>query len=807
MALLLPAVMLQASPVSPELAHSIAAQHLCATTSRHAAPGRTVNPTLLMTARSANQTVADYYVFSVGMQDGYVIVAGDDRAPSVLAYSDEGTFDPADMPDGMRYMLDVYAQEMAMLRNCPASYSPASRAQRENVVRPMLTCNWNQNAPFNNLCPTYASGGKTERSVTGCVATATAQIMFYHKHPAQGTGSKTYECKVNETDQQTLSADFEHTTYQWDKMINDYSGEYSVEQGNAVATLLYHVGVAAGMEYGKVSAVGIFKMMNALRNHFGYSRQMRQHCRSGMTTSQWESIIYSELAAGRPVLFDGTASDGGHAFVLDGYDENGYVHINWGWGGKSNGYFMLTALNPDTQGIGSFEGGYNTAQTIIVGICPSQGEEEPERYFDVSAGSFTASGDQVKLGEKIPMLFKHVRATGYGCPTTVNLDLLMFVSGPNGEQIEQDTDGNNYLYKTEVGDCYEYTETDPAKDPFSFTAPATLPNGEYKLWLFYKCPEAGVSEYRGYTHNEHVPAHIDVEVKDGVMHFRPQQATCDLAVTAIDYPKQVGTSSHVSLSATVRNNGAEYLGYIHYDITRDGQTVSRATGQMLALATGGEVLTRTVITAPATAGDYELKVSGTNGALIGGPYQLKVVESSGHTLDIQTQLAPTAYSMPSGNVTGSAVLVNNGTGDFVGTIPYMILNRQANDVLLTGETPMVTIAAGQSATINITSTFEGTPGLTYGMCLRSVDAASEYNVWGEIAHFTIEAGPSTSIDRVSDPFVTVTAAHGLLTVSGASRVAVYNITGALMGTGSQLRLPSGAYIVVADGTVHKVLMH
>ena len=238
--------MLQASPVSPELAQSIAAQHQRATTSRHAAPGRAVNPTLVMTARSANQTVADYYVFSGGMQDGYVIGAGDDRAPSVLAYSDEGTFDPADMPDGMRYMLDVYAQEMAMLRNCPAGYAPALRAQRENVVRPMLTCNWNQSTPFNNLCPTYASGGKTERSVTGCVATATAQIMFYHKHPAQGTGSKTYECKVNETDLQTLSADFEHTTYQWDKMINDYSGEYSEEQGNAVATLLYHVGVAAG---------------------------------------------------------------------------------------------------------------------------------------------------------------------------------------------------------------------------------------------------------------------------------------------------------------------------------------------------------------------------------------------------------------------------------------------------------------------------------------------------------------------------------------------------------------------------------
>ncbi|MBP3737616.1 MAG: hypothetical protein J6I72_01030 [Muribaculaceae bacterium] len=406
----------------------------------------------------------------------------------------------------------------------------------------------------------------------------------------------------------------------------------------------------------------------------------------------------------------------------------------------------------------------------------------------------------------MPMLLRHLRATGYGCPTTVNLDLLMFVAGPNGEQIEQDTEGNHYLYSTEVGGAYEYTETDPSKDPFSFTPPTTLSNGEYKLWLFYKCPEAGVNEFRGYTHNEHVPAHIDVEVKNGIMYFKPWQATCDLAVTAIDYPKQVGTSSHVNIHATVRNNGAEYLNHINYVITRDGQTVSTTLGQKLALSTGGEVLTRTMVTAPATAGNYELKVTDTNGALIGGPYELKVLESSGYSLDIQSQLTPTAHSMPSGNVTGTATLVNNGTGNFVGTIPYMILNRQANDVLLTDETPIVSIPAGQSVTVNIASTFEGTPGMTYGMCLRSIDAPSEYNIWGNTAQFVIATSTSTGIDAIGEQNVDIHANQGVLTVSGASRVAVYSIAGQLMGTGRQQRLPRGIYIVVADGTPHKVVM-
>lgn len=183
-----------------------------------------------------------------------------------------------------------------------------------------------------------------------------------------------------------------------------------------------------------------------------------------------------------------------------------------------------------------------------------------------------------------------------------------------------------------------------------------------------------------------------------------------------------------------------------------------------------------------------------------------MLESSGYSLDIQSQLTPTAHSMPSGNVTGTATLVNNGTGNFVGTIPYMILNRQANDVLLTDETPMVSIPAGQSVMVNIASTFEGTPGMTYGMCLRSIDAPSEYNIWGNTAQFVIATSTSTGIDAVGEQNVDIHANQGVLTVSGASRVAVYSITGQLMGTGSQQRLPRGIYIVVADGTPHKVVM-
>ena len=206
-------------------AQSIALNHL-RENNRLNATGATPQLDLALTAKSKSMDV-DYYVFNMSEDKGYIIISGDDRASAVLAYSDEGTFDINSIPDGLQYWLDVYSQEMQYLRDNPNAPKAYNRSQLSSSVRPLLTCNWNQGEPYNNLCPTYSDNGTTKRAVTGCVATAAAQIMYYHRWPVTGTGSHSYVCNVNKTGEQTLSADFGSTTYDWDNMLDSYDGHVS----------------------------------------------------------------------------------------------------------------------------------------------------------------------------------------------------------------------------------------------------------------------------------------------------------------------------------------------------------------------------------------------------------------------------------------------------------------------------------------------------------------------------------------------------------------------------------------------------
>ena len=164
---------------------------------------------LSMTGTSADNKV-DYYVFNNGKDNGFIIVSGDDKAAPVLGYSDSGSFDANDIPDGMRYWLECYAEQMQYLRSHPESAYVAPRSRPNVMITPLLTCKWNQNSPYNDQCPTY--GTAQNHAVTGCVATATAQVMYYHKWPQQGSSEFTYVCNVNGEGEQTLSADFGSTT-------------------------------------------------------------------------------------------------------------------------------------------------------------------------------------------------------------------------------------------------------------------------------------------------------------------------------------------------------------------------------------------------------------------------------------------------------------------------------------------------------------------------------------------------------------------------------------------------------------------
>lgn len=322
-----------------------------------------------------------YYVFNANGSGGYVIVAGDDRLPAILGYSHEGNLDPENAPEALTFLLEM---STGMIDLAEAEASPLQAGTP--VVEPLLgTINWGQSDPFNALCPMVSS---SQRGYVGCVATAMSQIMKFYNYPDKGTGTHSY---LHGT--QTLSADFGATTYDWANMPAEIPANVTDAQRTAYSTLCSHLGIAVDMQYA-TGGSGAYTMMvsPALRDYFRYSPSIRMHSRSYYNTDEWMSMIRTELDAGRPVYYAASSEDGlgGHAFVCDGYDSEGFVHINWGWFGSSNGYFYINHLNPGELGTGGGGGAYNIQQEIITDFAPAA---DGDPYLPTIYGSTRFSCD------------------------------------------------------------------------------------------------------------------------------------------------------------------------------------------------------------------------------------------------------------------------------------------------------------------------------------------------------------------------------------------------------------------------------
>ena len=284
-----------------------------------------------------------YYVFNIDGNHGYVIASGDDCAYAVLGYSDEGTIDLNNLPCNLQAWLDGYAQDIKYLQEHGASPARASKkADNRPAIAPLLTCHWGQGYPYNMFCPIDPTTG--QQCVTGCVATAMAQVMYYHR--ARSAYETTYEIPAYATSTLGINVDAipAGSFIDWDNMIDSYDDSYPIEVEQAVANLMKYCGAAVKMDYtSAASAAAVVNIDIAFLLHFHYSSKTRSLYRSSYSSENWEDLIYSELNESRPVCYGGDAPDqGGHEFVCDGYDGNGFYHINWGWGGFGDGYFALT---------------------------------------------------------------------------------------------------------------------------------------------------------------------------------------------------------------------------------------------------------------------------------------------------------------------------------------------------------------------------------------------------------------------------------------------------------------------------------
>ena len=326
-----------------------------------------------------------YYVFEE-KNGGFLIVGSDTQLPTVIGYAEEGTLSDALAIPAFNWWMecsklslyDILTQPKRKTSERISIASEKAKMELPNHVDPLLgNIKWDQMSPFNNQCPVYY---EQRLCATGCVATGMGQLMMYYKWPKKGTGSHSY---ITDTYGFKVSADFSLSTYDWDNMLEDYSQGYNATQAKAVSKLLSDIGVACDMDYGLSSGAIESDAMRALATYFGYSKDSKYLYRANYSSDEWNTIVKSELAEGRPVPLSGTnyLDNAGHFFIVDGYNNIDLFHVNWGWSGMSNGYFNMKLMNPEAQGIGGSTGGYCGDMRCITNLYPDKEGVTEAKYL------------------------------------------------------------------------------------------------------------------------------------------------------------------------------------------------------------------------------------------------------------------------------------------------------------------------------------------------------------------------------------------------------------------------------------------
>lgn len=342
---------------------------------------------------AVGKTAQPFYVFNADNGQGFVVVSGDDRTPAILGYADTGTMDLDRLPANAEAWLKGYAEQIGQLtavapdasglRASGAQLRTAEPSTERKPIAPLIQTEWDQVPPYNILAPLLS--GDTERCATGCTATAMAQIMNYHRWPQQTTqpipGYTTHSLGLEVDDMPV-------TAFDWDNMAQAYFGGTTAAQDTAVAVLMLACGAALSMDYASTSLAYDSDIIPALVNYFDYDLSARLVQRNSYKAADWHRMLYDELAANRPVLYGASSIGGGHSLIVDGYDRNDYFHVNWGWGGDCDGFFLLSVLDSgDNSNVGASttEDGYSFDQSAVIGIQPNIGTTAPPLHLTPSS--------------------------------------------------------------------------------------------------------------------------------------------------------------------------------------------------------------------------------------------------------------------------------------------------------------------------------------------------------------------------------------------------------------------------------------
>ena len=722
---------------------------------------------------------AAVYVFNA--DDAFVIVSGDDSTMPVLGYSDKGCYDVNNVPDGLKAILRYYQQEVKR-------FSTSTRGETITIhepVAPLIKTLWKQSAPYNNMCPMDTVENK--RSVTGCVATAVAQVMYYHQHP---------------------------TTYEWDKMKLEYGSNETGESADAVAKLMADLGTAFNMEY---SATGSSADMSIgseiLRYDYGYARTTEYVDRCDYTAKEWDELIYNEIKSARPVLFSGFAISpadgvGGHAFILDGYDDKGYYHVNWGWGGLSDGFFQLSVLNPDQQSIGgnSNSSGYSLSLSAIIGIAPTETPlVKTARLAQADFYLIESKKNDARIDETT-----YTRSSTSADFTGIAFKFLVFnMMNPEEKRtydIASDLyQGDTYIATLGLGEGHTFEHLYGGYYTLEgISLGKDLPDGTYQIRLRAKeSNKAGVDWdlcYGGYGY------YIELTIKGLTMtaksHGLIYDASLDgLTVNSVDPGETRQQAKKMVMKINITNNSV----VANAPVFLWGNSGDPAEGSKLLTGVGcgidpGETGDVEVEYTPQRSGSFTFYLSTNYNELKDTLYTFKVDVAEMSTADVNlavefefegAQKVGNVWNIEGTSIKGTLRLTNNGTELYDNAVGLVLLyNTQYSGTYYTTTSLNLNAKVPVGETVSLPFEFKD---LTVGYY---------YGFWFQV----VQRGVVETVLKIANtPRCTILGDTGIRDIQlEQADIEVYNMQGVRKGKAADIKsLPKGIYIINKKKVINK----
>ena len=721
----------------------------------------------------------DAGIFVFNSPSGYVVMSADDDLPAVLAYGRGTPYDSQTAPPALQALLEAYHVGIAT-----KAFTRADVPTHSDVA-PLVKAKWNQRAPFSNLCP--------EGCPTGCVATAMAQVMHYHQWPA---------------------------SYDWSQMKTSYSDTDTGAAADAVAKLMADCGEKVYMKYGKESSSAKSHLVSeALRYDFGYAETTEYVPRYVYTAKAWDALIYGEVAAKRPVLYSGNSvSSGrgevGHEFVIDGYEVKGgagYYHVNWGWGGSSDDYFLLSALNPQYQYTGGNAGssGYSFVQYAVIGIQPAVEPLEKTTRFSVERvsikddkGSYTRTSTSVDF-PALTVSFSFFNtsypeeAREYDYAIALDQDRKLV------EILEQAPlkDAVNYVYKT---DALAFNKGISMGRPVAFGS--GLSDGKYQIRILSR--ESGKTAWA--WGQKAFAAYVEVNISGTTMTTTTQGNVSargpfnfDIHSVTVSEEPQVGKPMSITINLTDKNESANapvfVWGNASIEAGVDSYQLLAGGGTNLDPGATGEV---TLEYTPQRSGTFNFVVSGSSENCDTQLYSFSVEVAEMSMADVEISIDKVMVDgagEPNGRVrkvagqrlSGKVSLTNNGTETYNDALRILLYNNTE---------AKGTYHSVNSQTVNVK--------LAVG---QSMDIAFQFNdlnvdeYYGIVVN-ALERGEKKQLNGLnSDTIFNITGGSGIAPVELDEEDAdVYNLNGVRVGKSSELKsLPKGIYIIHGQKRVVK----